>query len=189
VPDPVDYIEMRRKTGGTEFSSTLAQYALGDGIPPEIYRSRPMRALVHTFADVGPLRNDIFSYRKELEHEGEINNGVLVVQRFFNCEPQQAVAIVNDLTTSRLRQFESIVADELPALFDEFALDASARGRLAAYAKGLQEWMAGDLRWSQGTGRYRQAGSPLAPVAARLAGGPTGLGTSAARIGSLAPVS
>jgi germacradienol/geosmin synthase len=50
-----------------------------------LHRSGPMRALVDTFGDVGPLRNDIFSYRKELEREGEIGNGVVVVQRFLDC--------------------------------------------------------------------------------------------------------
>ena len=82
-----------------------------------------MRGLDNSAADYACLTNDIFSYQKEIEFEGELNNGVLVVQRFLDCDLEQAVDVVNDLMTARMQQFEHIVATELPALFDEFDLD------------------------------------------------------------------
>jgi germacradienol/geosmin synthase len=182
VPDPVDYIEMRRRTGGAAFSITLARHTLGEELPPQMAGAAPMRALADTFADIGHLRNDIFSYHKETEHEGEFSNGVLVMERFLDCDPQQAAGVVNDLVTCRMRQFERVVTGDLPALFDELGLSPQDRGKVLAYVKGLQDWMAGDLQWAEVTGRYTGARSRDLPAAGRLSGRPAGLGTSAARI-------
>ena len=91
--------------------------------------------------------------------------------------------------TSRLRQFEHVVATELPALFDQFDLDTSAREALLKYVKSLEDWAAGVIKWHLVSGRYRNLGShPFLKVRELLAG-PTGLGTLAARIGSLSGAS
>ena len=123
MPDPVDYIEMRRHTFGSELGISLSEPD-SDDIPRAIFGTRPMRALANSAADATMLLNDIVSYRKEIEVEGELNNGVLVVQNFLDCDLQQAVDVVNDLRTARFRQFEHVVATELPALFDQFDLGA-----------------------------------------------------------------
>jgi germacradienol/geosmin synthase len=150
TPDPVDYVEMRRKTGGTEFSITLASQLLAEHIPAEVFATPPMRALALTFADIGPLRNDIFSYEKETDREGDINNGVLVVQRFLGCSLQHAADVLNDLTSARLQQFQLAAAE-----LTELTLDSQTERALRRYIQGLQDWMAGDLAWSLVTGRYQ----------------------------------
>jgi len=185
IPDPVDYIEMRRKTSGSELGMSLSQPVQNQNIPPEIYRTRPMRALVNSAADAAGLMNDIVSYRKEIELEGELNNGVLVVQRFLECDLQQAVNVINDLRTSRLRQFEHVAATELPALFDQFDLDTSAREALLKYVKSLENWASGVIEWHLVSGRYKNLGSSPFLKIGELLAGPTGLGVSAAHIASL----
>ena len=186
VPDPVDYLEMRRKTFGSELGMSLALFGLDPTIPPEIYRTRPMRSLVNSAADAVALINDIVSYRKEIELEGELNNGVLVAERFLDCDLSRAVHVVNDLRTARLRQFEHVVATELPTLFDQFGLDTGHRGTLLKYVKSLEDWTSGVIMWHLVTGRYKNLGPhPFMTVVGLLAG-PSGLGTSAARIGSAA---
>jgi germacradienol/geosmin synthase len=191
IPDPVDYVEMRRRTFGSDLTMTLRQLTPGREIPSAISRTRPMWELVNSAADFACLTNDIFSYRKEVEVEGELHNGVLVIQSFLDCDAQRAIEVVNDLMTSRIRQFEHIVATELPALFDEVALEGTTRETLNGYVEGLQDWMAGVLNWHVETGRYREAElryreSRLrsSPPPRRSLAGPTGLGTSAARVGS-----
>ena len=152
-------------------------------MPPEIYRTRPIQALENAAADYACLLNDVFSYQKEIQFEGEIHNCVLVVENFLDCDRERALAVVNDLMTSRIRQFEHIVAHELPALFDSFALDASARQALLGYARELQNWLAGILRWHEGTHRYEESELRYHPAAGvRPFGGPTGLGTSSAHV-------
>jgi germacradienol/geosmin synthase len=182
----VDFFEMRRKTFGAEFTSTLRQLTPGREIAPEISGSRPMLRLASAAMDCGCLINDIYSYRKEIEVEGELNNGVLVMQNFLGADAQRGLQVVADLIASRVRQFEHIVATELPGLPDDLGLDDADRKVLAGYVEGLQDWMAGILAWHQATTRYREAElRPFPPLAAaRLMSGPLGLGTGAARIGA-----
>jgi germacradienol/geosmin synthase len=185
IPDPVDYVEMRRKTFGSDLTMSLSRFSQGDAIPPEIFRTRPMRGLENSAADYACLTNDVFSYQKEIQFEGELNNGVLVVQRFLDLDAPRAVEVVNDLMTARMRQFEHIVATELPALADDFGLDSKAREKLLGYVEKLQQWMAGVLRWHQTVDRYKEFELLNTPVPGRLPAPPRGLGTSAARIASL----
>jgi germacradienol/geosmin synthase len=182
VPDPVDYIEMRRKTFGADLGMGLSEPPDSDDIPREIYASRPIRSLVNAASDATGLFNDIVSYRKEIELEGELNNGVLVVQRFLDCDVEQAVHIVNDLRIARLHQFVDVVAQELPALFEQFDLSSSAREKLLAYVRSIEDWAAGVAVWHAETGRYRHLPPHALARAGELLGRATGLGTSAARI-------
>ena len=183
VPDPVDYIEMRRKTFGADMTRSLSQIALGDDLPAEIYCSRPMVNLANSACDFAGLTNDLFSYRKEIELEGEIHNCALVIQKFLNCGAQRALDMVNDLMAARMRQFQRIVTLELPALSDDFKLDDNQRNRLRQYVTSLQDWMAGVLKWHEMCHRY-PGFEDLASQSKMQFFGPTGLGTSAAKIRS-----
>jgi germacradienol/geosmin synthase len=186
IPDPVDYLEMRRLTFGSDLTMSLCRLGHGPGIPPEIYRSGPMRSLENSASDFAMLVNDVFSYQKEIEFEGEVHNLVLVVQDFFACDRHTAVAIVGDLTNSRMAQFRHVVAHELPVLYDDFDLSEEARRVLDGYVADLEHWLSGILTWHEGCRRYRaedllrHAANP--PGAAALPGTPTGLGTSAVRL-------
>ncbi|AFY33408.1 family 2 encapsulin nanocompartment cargo protein terpene cyclase [Calothrix sp. PCC 7507] len=186
IPDPIDYVEMRRQTFGSDLTMSLSRLSQGGEIPMDIYYSRPMRSLENSAADFACFTNDVFSYQKEIEFEGEIHNVVLVVQNFLNCNIPQAVEIVNNLMTARAQQFQHIVATELPALFDDFDLDESTREKLLGYVEKLEQWMSGVLRWHITVDRYKEFELRNNSAAGRrLLNGPTGLGTSAARIGSL----
>ncbi|WP_020666924.1 terpene synthase family protein [Amycolatopsis nigrescens] len=184
VPDPVDLLEMRRKTAGARFSLLLVRHALGTALPAELFDSAPMRTLADTFADTSALRNDIISYPKEAGTEGGINNGVVVVRKFFDLDPARAAHILNDLVSSRLRQFQEVAARELPGLGQRFGLDEVANTHLGAYVRGLQDWLAGDLLWESTSGRYREPRPPDARLPG-LVGAPSGLGTEITRIGAL----
>ncbi|MFF0269801.1 germacradienol/geosmin synthase [Kribbella sp. NPDC004536] len=187
IPDPVDYIEMRRRTFGSELTMSLCRIGHGEQIPADVYRSRPIQAIENAASDYACLLNDLFSYHKEIQYDGDFHNGVLVVQNFLACDKDRAVAVVNDLMTARMRQFEHVVAVDLPALVTDFGLDDDVRRIVLRYAEELQNWMSGILGWHRGCHRYGTADlphrrpSPARPPA-RLLSTPTGLGTSAARI-------
>lgn len=181
VPDPVDYLEMRRKTFGVLVWAGLLRLPSGDALPADIFDTVTMRELTDVFADITALQNDIFSYRKEILDEGELTNGVLSVQRFFGCDLQQAVDVLNDLLTARVRQYEHIVATDLPALCDRFDLDADA---LRRYTVALERWMSGHLEWYGRSGRFEVGTLPCCPLV-RLPQVPTGLGTAATRLARL----
>jgi germacradienol/geosmin synthase len=167
IPNPVEYIEMRRKVGGAPWSADLAEHAAGVEIPERVVATRPLRVLKDTFSDGVHLRNDIFSYQRETESEGEVNNSVLVMERFLSVAPQVAADTVNDLLTSRLRQFENTAVTELPHVFEDHGLDPAERAGVAAYVKALQDWQSGGHEWHLRSSRYMNDRS-LGMSAARI---------------------
>ncbi|GAA1238697.1 terpene synthase family protein [Kitasatospora nipponensis] len=188
IPNPVEYIEMRRKVGGAPWSAGLIEYAARAEVPAAVAGSRPLRVLRDAFADGVHLRNDLFSYERETRDEGELSNGVLVLEHFLGYETQQAADAVNDLLTSRLHQFENTALTELPPLFAEHALGPDEIARVLAYTKGLQDWQSGGHEWHLRSSRYMNdradrdggAGAPAGGELGRFSTVPVGLGTSAA---------
>ncbi len=177
VSNPVEYIEMRRKVGGAPWSANLIEHAVRAEVPAEIAATRPMEVLRDTFSDAVHLRNDIFSYEREVLDEGELSNGILVFERFLDIPTQEAADAVNDLLTSRLHQFEHTALTEVPPLFAEHGIDPAAQTGVAAYVKGLQDWQSGGHEWHLRSSRYMNESVRTGPL-----DGPAGLGTSAARI-------
>ncbi|MFJ7068177.1 germacradienol/geosmin synthase [Streptomyces sp. NPDC101115] len=182
VPDPVDYVEMRRTTFGSELTMLLCRLRRAEVLPPEIYRSGTVRALENSVSDYATLLNDLFSYQKEIEVEGDVHNGALVLQKFFDCDYPTSVAMVDGLMRSRLRQYEHLKRHEVPLLYADFGLDSKARAAFESYLRELEDWLAGILNWHRSVRRYRSdsvrsgAGTPLWWQV------PQGLGTSAARL-------
>ncbi|GAB3646639.1 terpene synthase family protein [Glycomyces tarimensis] len=181
VANPIEYIEMRRKVGGAPWSANLIEYAVGAEVPDAIAAERPLRVLRDTFADAVHLRNDLFSYQREVTEEGENANAVLVFERFLGCETQRAADLVNDILTSRLHQFESTALTEMPLLCADQGVTPPEQAAVALYAKGLQDWQAGGHEWHMRSSRY------MNDAAERVLGGPNGLGTSAARVAASGP--
>ncbi|MET8692368.1 germacradienol/geosmin synthase Cyc2 [Streptomyces bauhiniae] len=155
VPDPVDYLEMRRATFGSDLTLSMCRMGQGPAIPPEVYRTGPVRSLENAAIDYACLLNDVFSYQKEIEYEGEIHNAILVVQNFFGIDYPAALAVVHDLMTQRMQQFEHVIAHELPVLYDDFQLSEEAREAMDHYVLDLQNWLAGILNWHREVDRYK----------------------------------
>jgi germacradienol/geosmin synthase len=199
IPDPVDYIEMRRGSFGADLTMSLARLRHSERVPDEVYRTGTMRSLDNSAADYGCLINDLFSYRKEIEFEGELHNCVLVVRNFLNIGQEPAIAIVGDLMNSRMRQFQHVVNAEIPVMAADFDLDEEAREVLGRYVKELENWTAGVLNWHRNTRRYDDASlasrfrpglsamklPPGQPSTQRPDFGPAGLGTAGARLAAL----
>ncbi|MFF5973579.1 germacradienol/geosmin synthase [Streptomyces sp. NPDC012769] len=184
VPDPVDYIEMRRSTFGSELTMSLCRLRHAAELPPELFRSGTVRALEGSVMDYAALLNDLFSYQKEIEVEGEVHNGVLVLQTFFDCDYPTAVAMVDDLMRGRLRQYEHVKKHEVPLLYEDFGLGEKGRAAFGAYLRELEDWLAGILNWHRKVRRYGAEDVHAGSGTALLRRGPRGLGTSAARLAS-----
>ncbi len=163
VANPIEYIEERRKVGGAPWSACIVEHAAGVEVPAELAETRPLMVLRDTFSDAIHLRNDLFSYQREVEQEGEFSNGVLVVQRFFNVDPPKAAEIVNDLLTSRLQQFENTALVELPLLYASMGTTPDAQHKVFRYIKGLQDWQSGGHEWHMRSSRYMNKLDPSAP--------------------------
>ncbi|MFC9999936.1 germacradienol/geosmin synthase [Nocardia sp. NPDC127526] len=173
VANPIEYIEMRRRVGGAPWSANLVEYACGAEVPDRLADARPLRVLCETFSDAVHLRNDLFSYEREVRLEGENANFVLVLERFLDLPAQAAANLVNDIITARLKQFEDTAEVDVPQLFLETAATAAEQLAVARYTAGLQDWQAGGHEWHLRSSRYMNTG---------LKPGPTGLGGGVARI-------
>ncbi|MEV7546050.1 germacradienol/geosmin synthase [Streptomyces sp. NPDC089915] len=183
IANPLEYIEMRRKVGGAPWSAGLVEYAAAE-VPARVAHSRPLGVLRDAFSDAVHVRNDIFSYQREVTDEGELSNAVLVLETFLGCSTQEAAEISNDLITSRLQQFEQTALAELPPLFAEHALAPHEIAAVLAYVKGLQDWQSGGHEWHMVSSRYMNEGArPTARLSLPFL--PGGLGTSAFDLGSV----
>jgi germacradienol/geosmin synthase len=96
---------------------------------------------------------------------------------------------------ARMAEFQYITETQLPALYEEFDLDAGAREVLDGYVRELRDWLAGILNWHEGCRRYdgesllrhfpEAAAAADAPVPGPGWTAPAGLGTSGARLAVL----
>lgn len=173
VANPIEYLEMRRRVGGAPWSANLVEFAADAEVPDRFAGTRPLHVLCETFSDAVHLRNDLFSYEREVRVEGENANLVLVLERFLGLPTQRAADLVNDLITSRLRQYEDTAGIAVPQLFLEHGATPAEQLAVARYVRGLQDWQSGGHEWHLRSSRYMNSG---------LATGPTGLGSGVARL-------
>lgn len=183
VANPLEYIEMRRKVGGAPWSAGLVEYVSAE-VPARVAHARPLCVLRDAFSDAVHIRNDLFSYQREVADEGELSNAVLVLETFLGCSTQEAAEASNDLLTSRLLQFEQTALAELPQLFADHALDPAEIAAVLAYTKGLQDWQSGGHEWHMVSSRYmNKEARATAPLTLPFL--PSGLGTTALDLGSV----
>ena len=152
-PDPVEHLEMRRTTSGADLSIALMPGTPDRGLPSTVLRSAPLRTMREAFADTAGIRNDIHSYRMETEEEGEVSNGVLAIERFLECSPQEAVDVAYAVFTARIEDFQEAEA-ALPRLFGDLSADTATREAVHRYVEALKTWMAGANEWYRRTERY-----------------------------------
>lgn len=157
IANPVEYVEMRRRVGGAPWSANLVEVAIGAEVPQALAATRPLRVLRDTFSDAVHLRNDLFSYEREVSREGENANAVLVFERFLGVPTQRAADLVNELLTSRLQQFEHTALTEVPLLFAERGTPPHEQVAVSRYAQALQDWQAGGHEWHARSSRYTRA--------------------------------
>ncbi|RJQ79443.1 hypothetical protein D5S17_10535 [Pseudonocardiaceae bacterium YIM PH 21723] len=182
LANPITYVLQRRKVGGAPWSANLVEHAIEAEWPLKVAHTRPLQVLSDTFSDGVHMLNDLFSYQREIETEGEINNAVHVMSEYFGLPLQKAADLVNDIRTSRLKQFENTVFTELPALFAEYALTPQEQAKIALYASALQDWQVGGHEWHMNASRYMNQKRGATPPITTTGSGIGGLGTAAANI-------
>jgi germacradienol/geosmin synthase len=184
MPNPIEQVEARRGYGGVLWATDMVELGCGLELDPATVALRPVRLLREALADAVALRNDLVSYRKEVEAGETSSNMVAILQHFLACDLGTAARLVADLFAARLDQFDHLVAVDLPEVIADLAIDPATRARIDRTVEGLRDWLAGDEHWALTSGRYlrptKRERALLAHVAPIL-GGPTGLGTSAAR--------
>ncbi|MFD6067988.1 terpene synthase family protein, partial [Amycolatopsis lurida] len=154
VLDLVEYVQLRRETFGAYTAALYVDISTGVMIPEKIREIREIQVLLDAFMDYMSLINDVFSYEREIDHEGCVTNLVLVVKNFLGVPLRQAVRIANDLVGARLRQFEYTLKVELPEASARLNLNDAERASLAAWGEGAQDYLSGILAWHERAARY-----------------------------------
>lgn len=154
LPDLIDCIEMRVEAHGAKIMLELLRARVGADVPPTVTTSLTMASLERAAMDHMCLSNDVYSYLKEIECEGDFHNVVRVMESTLRVAYPEALALVCRLMGHRLRQLEDVVGRELPALVAEHALDDEGQAALASYVSLLQDCLAGILQWHGVSGRY-----------------------------------
>jgi germacradienol/geosmin synthase len=188
IPDPVDYLEMRRSTFGSELTTSLSRFSHSTTVPDEIWGTRVIQTMERSAMDYGCMVNDVTSYLKEVQYEGEVHNMVRVIESFLGVSQSRAFEITYRLMDARLDQFTRSVDVDLPKLFEDLSLDSATRAALTRYTDELKDWIVAIVNWHKETSRYGEKELRTPVNAHLLAGafnrGPSGLGTSAARLTS-----
>ena len=112
---------------GSDMTASLSRLAHPHVVPREIYQTRVMHELDTAAQDYACFTNDLFSYQKEIEFEGEVHNLVLVIENFLGVDRLRARDIVADLMKARMEEFEHIIDTDMPAMFEEHDLDEEVR--------------------------------------------------------------
>ncbi len=180
APNPIEYIEKRRKMGGAVVAAHLVEHAVGSEVPELLAATRQFATLADAFADAVHLCNDIFSYAKEIGAEGEQANAIVVASRFLDINVQAASDFIGDQLAGRMHQFENTALLEVPPLIEEHQLGVLACQCIFRYIRGLQDYMAGCLEWHKRSGRYVEAPTNEARTPGLPYIGPTGFFTALA---------
>ena len=115
-------------------------------LPPEIYESTLVQALLLTINNVVCWQNDIVSVEKEMAH-GDFSNLALVLQQAHGCSLQEGIEMANALTTHEIKLFESLSKLAPHALPDY-------KPELEKYLASMRAWIRGNLDWSLESYRF-----------------------------------
>ena len=180
--NPVEYLDMKRKSNGGRVAACLAEFAQDAELPAAVADGPTVRALVDAVTDSALLLNDLFSYEREVANGTENANMVLVLKDFLGCDTQQAVATTNEMITARVRQFEHIADVDIPEMCAEHDLSTGERAIVSGFVDTLRNWLPGWLEWHRRAERYASEGTAaVAGSVTHHLAGPTGFGTGTAR--------
>ncbi|HEX7737790.1 MAG TPA: hypothetical protein VF458_23275 [Ktedonobacteraceae bacterium] len=142
------YIRKRQDAGAMRLALDYIDLAEHVDLPPEIYESTLVQALLLLTNNVVCWQNDIVSVEKELAH-GDYSNLVLVLAKAYNLSLQEGVERANAMTTSEIKLLENLAL---------LAPDAFPRHRaeLEKYLTCMRAWVRGNLDWSLESSRFSE---------------------------------
>ncbi|OKH98927.1 hypothetical protein A6A06_25305 [Streptomyces sp. CB02923] len=155
LPDPVDYLEMRRASFGGLLNVDKVEYCLELEIPDDLWNAAPVATLRDITNDVLVVNNDAASYAKEMAAEGAVNNIVSIIRDFLGGgDPVAAARVAADLLDARVGEFRRVSDAPLTALLDQRRSPDPERQALQSFVTGLKSLMAGVHQWVDDSGRY-----------------------------------
>ncbi|HEU5382817.1 MAG TPA: hypothetical protein VFV38_46005 [Ktedonobacteraceae bacterium] len=146
IPGISLYIKKRQDAGAMRLALDYIELTAHVELPPEVYESTLVQALLLITNNVVCWQNDIVSVEKELAH-GDLSNLVLVLQHAHGYNLQEAAHQANEMTTGEIKLLERL-SELVPMTFPAYEQD------LEKYLAVMRSWIRGNLDWSLETYRY-----------------------------------
>ncbi|MBK9260788.1 MAG: hypothetical protein IPM54_13335 [Polyangiaceae bacterium] len=147
TPDPETFLAQRIHEGAYNTVLPFIELAVGSATEDDVVTSAEARRAALLSNLIVVVSNDIFSYEKEVQQEGNPNNLLHAVMthehRSLRGGYLRAVALVEEWTGELL------------------AIDARAEGALRRYIRGSYTWIVASYHWHFLTGRYASKTSPF----------------------------
>ncbi len=140
-----EYLVMRRYGSAVPTCTALIDVAGGFEVPERDYHDPAVVALTTMAVNVACWANDVTSYPKEVRRSSTVHSLPVVLARRFGAEPEAMLGRVARMHDREVFRYLTL----------EHRVRATASGPLRRYLDGLRAWMAGNLRWSRQTARYR----------------------------------
>lgn len=147
---PVDietYIPMRRLTSGMYTALKIVELADHIALPDAIWQDPSILRLRELATNAVCWANDLISLDKELQ-QADIHNLVLILHRQYHMSLSTSIAMTIALHDGVVTEFLS-AEQRLPSF------GPSLDQQLARYVALLHSFMAGNIAWSDYSGRYR----------------------------------
>ncbi|OCH86166.1 terpenoid synthase [Obba rivulosa] len=141
------YVRLRRDNSAVRFSFGLFGSILGVDLPDEVYENPVFSRMNDAAIDMVCWANDLYSYNMEQAMGHTTNNIITVLMEHGHVDLQNAVDLVGGHWDELMNNFLAN-KKSLPSWGPELDL------KVAAYIKGMEYWVVGNLHWSFRTVRY-----------------------------------
>lgn len=147
------YLPLRRRTIGVQPTVDLAERVGHYEVPPQVFHSAIVQAMLQIAVDVNIIINDITSLEKE-QARGEQDNMVFILMREHGWNQQTSIARMEYEFRARVEQL-LMLERCLPELYDTLGLDTTERAAVEKYrVDGIRTLIRGSYDWHRRSGRY-----------------------------------
>ncbi|KAG1750714.1 isoprenoid synthase domain-containing protein [Suillus lakei] len=146
------YVIMRRETIGTRPCFALMRSTRRLYLPEYVLQHPVVAEMENSALDMVFIANDIYSFKKERDDNGALNNIITVFQKdptTQHLDLQERFDHAGKLFQAALNRFNTC-RDALPSFGDE-----ERNRQVAAFADGLMDWILGSIEWSMVNQRYK----------------------------------
>ncbi|KAF8499976.1 isoprenoid synthase domain-containing protein [Gautieria morchelliformis] len=141
-----NYVRCRRLSSGCKPFFDLIEYSLDIDLPDGVMENPILEAMKDCANDCVGWSNDIYSYNVE-QSRGDTHNIITVIMRNRDLDVQGAFDHAGNMCIEAIKGYCEYKA-RLPSYGPE--IDS----QVAAYTRGLESWISGNLEWSFLTHRY-----------------------------------
>ncbi|KAF8499975.1 terpenoid synthase [Gautieria morchelliformis] len=146
IPSLADFIKRRQDTSACKQCFDLIEYCFDMELPDYVIENPSLESMKDCVNSFASWLNDIYSYNVD-QSRGITHNLVTVIMKHYDMDLQAAVDHAGNMCIEAIESYCEHKA-RLPSYGPE--IDS----QVAAYTRGLESWISGNLEWILLTQRY-----------------------------------